>query len=538
MIVTALSIVSLALPLGPSDGEVIPLSPRERAVHLLARFAFGPRPGDVERLMEVGEEQWIARQLDPELQEGPILRERLGLLDALELNPSEMFIYTSYELPPKSTREERIAQGNYRGIPKWQLLSSIPLRQTFAERQVAEVLSEFWRNHFNVSYTKSWPAGLYIPDFDARVIRDNALGSFPTMLDASAHHPAMMHYLDNMLSKRPMSAGELATYEQQVRERSGSKELAEEAALIASKRGVNENYARELLELHTMGVDKGYSQADVIAAAEVLTGWGLASGKDGYYGFFFDQSRHIDGNHTFLKTILREDKNDGTGQGDRLLQVLAAHKATSNFIAEKLVRYLVNDNPPPRLVKDVAAVYRKSKGDIPAMLREILKSEEFWARENYQAKFKTPNEFLISAVRITGTVVEDTKLLTEALGAMGQPTYRCDDPTGYFDTAKDWLDPGVLTVRWDIALRLAAGELEGLRIPAEFFGEIEAGGSVLSWMQELIARVLPGGANLRTQAMVHEVVRIYKANNDEIDVQVLGPQVLGLLLGSPEFQCQ
>ena len=541
MIVTALSIASLALPPGPPEGEVLPLSPRERAVHLLSRCAFGPRPGDVDRLIEIGAEKWLEEQFDPELRDGPILRERLGLLDAIELNPTEMYAYTYYELPPDNTRKDRALQGKKRGIPKWQLFSSIPLRQAQSTRQLQEVMSEFWRNHFNVSYTKGWPAGLYIPDYEARVIRDNALGSFPAMLDASAHHPAMMHYLDNMLSKRPMSAGELSTYEQQVRARTGSKELAEEAAMIAAKRGVNENYARELLELHTMGVDKGYTQSDVIAAAEVLTGWGLADGrprKDGYYGFKFDQSRHIDGNRTFLKTILREDKNKSTGQGDRLLKLLAAHKQTSLFISEKLVRYLVNDNPPPRLVKSVASVYRKTKGDIPAMLRKILESDEFWARENYQAKFKTPNEFLMSALRVTDAVVEDTMILTEALNAMGQPTYMCDDPTGYFDTAKDWLDPGVLTVRWDVALRLAAGELEGVRIPAEFFGEIEPGGSVLGWMQDLIQRVLPGGASVRTLAMVNEVVRAYKEKNDEIDVRELGPQILGLLLGSPEFQRQ
>ncbi len=539
MIVSVFSVSLLLLTALPSQQEEAPLTRRERAVHLLSRFAFGPAPGDVDRLLELGEEAWIEIQLDPKPRGPEALIRRLGELRTLEMTPSQVYEATSYTLPDKAGRKERQKRNRRRVIPMIELEESIVLRQVMADDQLEEVLREFWRNHFNVSYTKGWPAGLYISDFNARVIGDHSLGNFTELLFASAHHSAMMHYLDNCLASRPPTNEKLVKIAQAVREKTGSKELGEEAAAIAATRGVNENYARELLELHTLGVDRTYRQKDVIAAAESLTGWGLAAGKGGVYGFEFDDSRHMPGNRRFLGSVLREDGDDGTGQGDRLLELLAKHKDTGQFIATKLVRYLVNDVPPASLVNEVAAVFRKKHGDIPAMVQTILKSDEFWSRRNYRAKFKTPNEFLISALRITGARVTSNGALREALVQMGQPTYHCDDPTGYYDTADAWLDPGVMAKRWDIALGLAAGSLDGVEIPQSFFGEIEPGESTLSWMQALVARVLPGGVSSRTLAMVHEVVR---AHTDDgamaVHMEVLGPQVLGLLLGSPEFQKQ
>jgi uncharacterized protein (DUF1800 family) len=202
------------------------------------------------------------------------------------------------------------------------------------------------------------------------------------------------------------------------------------------------------------------------------------------------------------------------------------------------VRYFVNDVPPPELVKDVAQAFKKSGGDVRRMLRTILESDEFWARRNYRAKFKTPNEFLISALRVTGAEVKDTDTLLKALYAMGQLTYHCDDPTGWYDTADAWLDPGVLSKRWEVALLLAAGKLEGIEIPVSFYGELSGHTTALAWMREMVRKVLPGGASTRTLAMLHEVVREHTAGNSPLDASTLGPQLLGLLLGSPEFQEQ
>ena len=538
MIVSTLSFCLLLVAgVLPQDAQA-PLTARERAVHLLSRFAFGPRPGQVERLLEVGEERWLAEQLDPAPRGPEALAERLSEFETLGMTPAQVYEYTYFELPGKPSRQERQQRTLVRMVPMLELEESVVLRQTYASDQLEEVLREFWRNHFNVSYTKGWPAGLYIPDYDARVIGDHALGSFSDLLYASAHHSAMMHYLDNALSRRPPSSEELAKLEQKIKEKTGSKELAKEAAEIASTRGVNENYARELLELHTLGVDRSYRQKDVIAAAEALTGWGVGNGGAAGYGFLFDDQRHMDGAKRFLTFVLREDKQRGTGQGDRLLELLAKHNDTAEFIATKLVRYLVNDVPPPALVQDVAQTFKDKDGDIPAMLRTVLESDEFWSRANYQAKFKTPNEFLISAIRITGARIESFETVRNALKTMGQPTYHCDDPTGYYDTADAWLDPGVMAKRWDIALSLAAGELEGVVVPRSFFGAIEEDETAREWLQDMVQRVLPGGASTRTLAMVHEVLRRHTRKDEKPNLAVLGPQILGLLLGSPEFQKQ
>jgi len=522
----------------PRQGGEAPLTPRERAVHLLSRFAFGPRPGDVERLLELGEEAWVEEQLDPE-PGGPLeLAKRIAELETLEFDPSEMYRFTYYELPERASRIDRFKRSEQRRIPMRELLTSINLRQVEADDQLEEVLCEFWRNHLNVSYTKGFPAHLYITHYEARVIRDHALGRFPDMLQASAHHPAMMHYLDNALSRRPPSSEELAKIANNIRNGGGSKERAEEAVRIAATRGLNENYARELLELHTLGVDRTYTQKDVIAVAEAFTGWGLMSGAKGQYGFQFDPNRHIEGNKRFLGFVVREDKKNGAAEGERILEILAKHDHTAEFLATKLVRYLVNDEPPEGLVQEVAQAYERSEGDIAAMVRAILNSDEFWARRNYRAKFKTPNEFLVSAIRITGAEVTEVDALFDPLMAMGQPTYRCDDPTGYYDTADAWLDPGVLAKRWEVALQLAAGKLEGVRIPRSFYGDIGEHRSPLAWMQAMVGKILPGGASTRTLAMLHEVVREHAKEGRAPNVEKLGPQVVGLLLGSPEFQQQ
>lgn len=540
--IPALALAALVLAPAPAVGasaQGAPLSRRERAVHLLSRLAHGPRPGEVERLLELGEEAWLEGQLDPR-PGGPVaLVERLAEYETLELDPSGMFRFVDVELPPEASREERRERDRRRAVPLRELVGSIHLRQVEAEDQLEEVLCSFWRNHLNVSFTKGYPAQLYLSSYEARVVRDHALGSFPDMLRASAHHPAMMHYLDNHLSRRPPTGEELAKVATNVRNGGGSKERADEAVRIAATRGLNENYARELLELHTLGVDREYTQRDVVAVAEAFTGWGLESGARGVYGFRYDPARHMSDDRRVLGFVVRQDREqDGRGEGERVLDVLARHPLTSEFIAWKLVRHLVADRPPERLVQEVARAYRKEDGDIRAMVRTIVDSDEFWERRHYQAKFKTPNEFLISAIRATGAEVTDPWALQGPLAAMGQPTYHCDDPTGYHDHAEAWLDPGVLAKRWEVALQLAAGELKGVRIPEAFFGDLARGESPLRWMQEMVTKLLPGGADTRTLAMLHEVVREHTAGRDRPDLSVLGPEVVGLLLGSPEFQRQ
>ena len=531
-----LSLLLLTLPMlidaPPQEIDTL-LDPRERAIHLLSRFTFGATERDVARVLELGEEAWLEEQLTPARLNVDWLGERLAGLPTLMLSPRDCYDLVEIELSPGADREERRARDRSRRRPQRELLEAVLLRAACSDRQAEEVLCDFWRNHLNVSFTKGWPAPIYLPDYERTVIQGHVMADFPAMLRASARHPAMLHYLDNALSRRPPSKQQLAKIELRVRQETGSKERGEEAAAIAAQRGVNENYARELMELHTLGVDRTYRQRDVVTVAEALTGWGIDTGEDGTLWFHFDHDRHIVSVKNFLGYVLRRDKDDGPGQGERVLEILCRHEDTGEFLATKLVRYFVDDDPPQRLALKVAKSYRKRDGDLAAMIRTIVESDEFWSREHYQKKFKTPHEFVVSALRVTGAEIEKIDGLFTALSAMGQPLYHCDDPTGWYDTAEAWLDPGVLASRWQFALALARGELDGVRVPASFFDDLPMDGSSLTWMRALVARVLPGGASSRTWAMLHEVLRERGA-----DLRSSGPEILGLILGSPEFQRQ
>jgi uncharacterized protein (DUF1800 family) len=520
---------------GRAAGDGAPLSERERAVHVLSRLAFGHRPGDVDRIVAQGVDSWLDDQLQEKLEGPQFLRERLAQLETLDLSPlkCEEYVYRPTPVTPDS--KERRTRDMARRIPMHELLEAVELRAIHSDRQLDEVLCGFWRNHLNVSYTKGWPSNLYISDYERTVLRANLHGSFADMLAASAKHPAMLHYLDNHLSRRPPSAQELAEIDRKVRRKTGSKERGAEAAAIASQRGLNENYARELMELHTLGVDRTYRQKDVIAAAAALTGWGINGEQQ---RFFFDPERHITGDKKFLGHPLRKDREKGTGQGDRILEILSSHDHTAEFIATKLVRFLVHDTPPRKAVAEVIKAFKKKDGDISSLVRAVIGHEEFWSRANYRAKFKTPFEFVVSALRATDARVESLNRVDASLKSMGQPTYRCDDPTGYYDTAEAWLDPGVMSLRWKFALDLAGGHLRGVSVGRNFFYGLEEEENPLRWIDFLVARILPAGAGPRTYLMLYDAIREHTSGGRRPQLSVLGPQILGLLLGSPEFQQQ
>jgi len=348
----------------------------------------------------------------------------------------------------------------------------------------------------------------------------------------------MLHYLDNHLSRKPPSKQELAEIERRERRRTDSREAGEQAAQIAAQRGLNENYARELLELHTLGVDNVYKQKDVIAVAEALTGWTFDGGREGTWNFRFRSEMHVKGDKRVLGRKIREDRdNGGVGEGEAIVEMLAEHKGTAEFIAMKLVRFLVSDQPPSSLVKDVASVYRKTDGSIPDMVRTVVKSEEFWAADTVRAKFRTPLEFLCAALRATDAEVREVNRCLAALRDMGQPILHCDDPTGYYDVAEAWLDPGVMATRWGFALDLATGKVKGVEIPVEFFDELPQDIPRL-WQHHLTKRLLPGGAGQRTRNALSTVTDEYLEKARIPDSRELGPQLVGLLLGSPEFQQQ
>ena len=531
------ALVLLAAISVAQGGDRSALNEVERAVHVLSRFAFGPRPGEVERVVEMGAEAWIEAQLEAAPDEA--LDDRLGSLRTLGMESAEVYDVYGRGIPSGASREERRRIQLLNRTPRDELSAAIVLRALHGQNQLEEVLCDFWRNHFNVSYTKGGSALWLLTEWERVVIREHALGRFDEMLFASARHPAMLHYLDNASSRRPPTSQELSEIERRVRKETDSRKAGKEAAELALQRGLNENYARELLELHTLGVDNYYRQKDVVAAAEVLTGWTWRGGKKGDWKFAFRDDMHVRGSKRFLNQRIQGEWDQGRLEGEELLRLLAAHQGTSRFVASKLVRYVVADDPPRKLVDRVARAFRKTDGDVRAMVRAIVESEEFWAREAFRGKFKTPLEFALSALRVTGARVESPQTVFERLAQMGQPIYHCDDPTGYYDTAEAWLDPGVLALRWQFAMDLARGRLEGIEVPAAFWADLPDELPPALRHHPLARRVLPGGIGERTRAALGRVADAWQAEHPEGgDRSELRARLLGLLLGSPEFQRQ
>jgi uncharacterized protein (DUF1800 family) len=345
------------------------------------------------------------------------------------------------------------------------------LRALYEPRQLQEVLTAFWLNHFNVFAAKGL-CHLWIGSFEQEAIRPYALGSFRDLLGATAKHPAMLFYLDNWQNTAPDAPGARGRFE-----------------------GINENYARELLELHTLGVNGGYSQADVIALAHILTGWSIArpntgmsfnrpinsepnlnfsriwsnpwrprrkkrDGRDRFttkQGFLFDPRRH-----DFAAQILLGHQIAGGGmeQGETALDILARSPATANHLSYELAQYFVADNPPPQLVRQMALRYLASDGNIRDVLQTLFSSPEFWDRRYYAAKFKTPYEFVISATRASGLPVANVRPLAGAMATLGMPLYGCQTPDGFKSTQQAWLSPDAMMTRISFATALGNGRFE------------------------------------------------------------------------------
>ncbi len=511
---------------------------RKRAIHLLSRLTFGPTPSEVERVLEMGEMDWLDEQLAAGDEGNRDLKASLSELSTLRMNTRELFDYTTEGIEGKDGTEETAAEiRRRRRIPKGQLMTAIALTCVKSSRQVHAVMADFWRNHFNVSYTKGGTADLLLTDYDREVVRNNALGMFPEMLRASAMHPAMLHYLDNHLSRRPPSKQELAEIERRARRKTGSRQRGEEAAQIAAQRGLNENYARELLELHTLGVDNYYKQRDVIAVAEALTGWTFSGGRSGDWEFTFRNDMHVTSDKKVLGKRIKYENGAGIKDGEAVLDILCEHKGTAQFIAMKMVRYLVADQPPSSLVKEVAKTFRKTDGNISEMVRTIVKSDEFWDEKYVGRKFRTPFEFVCAALRASDAQIDEVGRCLNHLREMGQPIMHCDDPTGYYDVAEAWLDPGAMALRWQFSLDLVGGSIKGVRVADGFYDDLPLDVPRL-WQHHLTKRILPSGAGQRTRNALSSITDQYLAKEKFPDPRGLGPQLLGLLLGSPEFQNQ
>src|SRR5437016_150392 len=353
------------------------------------------------------------------------------------------------------------------------------LRAIYSDRQLEEVMTDFWFNHFNVFINKG-PDRYMITAYERDVIREHAFGKFKDLLAATAKSPAMLFYLDNWQSVGPNS--DLAKYGPQQRQRfqgmqrnggfgggfgrprfpngNQNADNNQQKAQAQKKRpsGLNENYAREIMELHTLGVDGGYTQKDVTELAKVLTGWSIQQPQRGG-DFFYNDRAHEPGKKYILG---HEIKDKGESEGMEMLDILAHHPATAKFISKKLAMRFVSDNPPQSLIDRMAETFLNKDGDMREVLRTMFRSPEFWATDAYRAKVKTPLEFVASAVRASGVEVQNALPLVQNLNRMGMPLYGMQPPTGYSMKAETWVNSSALVNRMNFALQLGNGRVPGV----------------------------------------------------------------------------
>ncbi len=417
--------------------------------HVLNRLTFGPRPGDVDHVREAGLAAWIDQQLHPGRIDDHAAEARLPKLQE----------------PPDSLDPKELRRFARRQIET--LASDKILRATYSDRQLQEVLVDFWFNHFNVYAAKGRTAE-YLAAYDLDVIRPNVFGHFRDLLGADAKSPAMLFYLDNWLNAAPNGDRGSGIRDQKRARRRRVSLIPDPRSLIpdplnakpSKKRGPNENYGRELLELHTLGVDGGYTQKDVVEVARAFTGWTID--RDG--SFRFMPALHDSGTKVVLGHTIKS--GGGIDDGEKVLDIVASHPSTARHIAYQLAQRLVADEPPPALVDRAAARFRETDGDLREVVRTIVTSPEFLAPDVRGSKFKTPLELVISALRTTGAGVTDATPLVAVLQQLGEPLYLCQPPTGYHDTADAWVSAGGLVTRMNFATRLASGNMPGLTLTA------------------------------------------------------------------------
>jgi uncharacterized protein (DUF1800 family) len=551
-----------------------------RALHLVSRATWGPRPTDVAEVLTIGADKWLDRQLQPRQIEDRDTEARLKLLPTISLSMSEL--YRDYSPNPADVkaaqkaqamrdsgdamskadmmtpeqRRERAAKSPQR--LHLELATAKLQRSVFSERQLEDVMTDFWFNHFNVFFGKGQDRYL-VADYERNAIRPNVFGKFQDLLVATSQHPAMLFYLDNWQSVHVDSSARPAPGAGPARQRS---------------RGLNENYARELLELHTLGVDGGYTQKDVVEVARALTGWsyeppnvrqqqqgmdaraqarplrallagrgrlgalgaaGAINGRGGWAGmqdvrgkgdvpFVFRAQMHDRGEKLVLGNRL--PANRGIEDGMDVMRIVSHHPATARFIATKLVERFVSDMPPADLVDRLADVFTKTDGDLREVTRALFSSEEFYRAEYRHAKVKTPYELVVSAARATNAEVSVSRRSLELLRTMGHMPYSEPTPTGFPAMSEDWVNSGAMLNRMNFGLDLAGGRVDGIRVDPALIPRGE------SPKEAILAAVLPGIDTKRLSQRIGEDL----AAEGGVTGRARQLRILGLALGSPEFQ--
>ncbi len=566
----------------------------EAILHALNRLAYGPRPGDVERIKQLGLTKWIDQQLNPNSIDDKAIDSRLDALPTLRLSTAKLI--AEYPQPKRAAkqaaRQAANSQTNSDSIPPSSMSAaaadtSSPMKQSaanlatpgaaqrgtlsvdpnavprpiaddsrrpprvieelamakmtraiYSDRQLQQVMDDFWFNHFNVFAGKGEDR-YYLTSYERDVIAPHALGKFKDLVTDTAKSPAVLFYLDNFLSAAPRAAQRLAQ-ERAMRQRArgGYNRFPQNPQAQNKKkqeRGLNENYGRELMELHTLGVDGGYTQKDVTEVARCFTGWTIEKPRENPQ-FKFDERIHDPDPKLVLGKKIHAG---GMKDGEQVIELLVKNPSTAKFIATKLARRFVSDNPPQSLVARMAETFKSSDGDIRAVMHTMIYSPEFWSRDAYRAKIKTPFEFVASTVRALGTDVDTAMPLVQWVGRIGEPLYQCQPPTGYSDKAEAWVNAGALLNRLNFSLALAGNKVRGSRtdVPA-LLGTESASGS-----KQLLDRALQ--LFLGGQAAPSTVETLQKKLDDPQVVQArlddpVRPadlaMVTGLVLGAPEFQ--
>ncbi len=431
-------------------------------------------------------------------------------------------------------KETLLAMNNPQAVVAEELVQAKLLRAIYSDRQLEEVMTDFWFNHFNVFAGKG-PERLFLTNYEQDVIRPRALGKFEDLLVATAKSPAMLFYLDNWLSVGPDSMRALGIPDRPVRAygphgRPRRFPASNPNAKRKANNGLNENYGRELLELHTLSVNGGYSQRDVTEVARVFTGWTIEKPNEGG-GFKYDPRMHEPGPKFVLGHHIKP-KGNGEDEGREVLHMLATGPQTAHFISLKLAQRFVSDDPPPALVDRMAKTFAKKKGDIREVLSTLFHSPEFWSDGAYHAKVKTPLEFVASAVRATAADVDDAMPLARQIANMGMPLYGAQPPTGYSMKADTWVSSSALLNRMNFALALTAGKVRGVKVDtAQLAGSAPPPLDAALTLSSMEAKLLAADVSKQTHDSIMTQIAPAKPNRPP-DANVIA----GLLLGSPEFQ--
>jgi len=584
---------------------VADLTVDEAILHALNRLAYGPRPADVERIKQMGLAKWIDQQLNPNSTDDKGMEARLENLPTLQMSSKKLIAeyplpkqgakqaglskqeFQEQQAQSKAdivaaeiARDEQMnghalspmkqspSNSATTGAQKRGALSVDPnavprniaddskrpqrvveelamakmTRAIYSERQLQQVMDDFWFNHFNV-YAAKGEDRYYLTSYERDVIAPHALGKFKDLVTDTAKSPAMLFYLDNFLSADPKAAQRLAQERAMRQQHRGGfgrypRPMPQQNPTAQKKkqaRGLNENYGRELMELHTMGVDGGYTQKDVTEVARCFTGWTIENPRENPE-FKFDERIH----DPDPKLVMgKKIHSGGMKDGEQVIELLVRHPSTAKFISTKLARRFVSDTPPPALVARMTETFKSSDGDIRAVMHTMIYSPEFWTREAYRAKIKTPFEFVASSVRVLGTEVDTPMPLVQWVGRIGEPLYQCQPPTGYSDKADAWVNTGALLNRLNFSLALAGNKVRGSRTDALALFGTQSSADSRQLLDRAVQLFLGGQAAPNTVETLQKQLndpQVMQAKLDDPVKQVDLAILTGLVLGAPEFQ--